>query len=72
VQARAKKSESDQIVTAIKANDIPVSYLVFPDENLGFKRPENIRAFFAVAESFLSAHLGGWYQPIDDAEIAAS
>jgi dipeptidyl aminopeptidase/acylaminoacyl peptidase len=69
---RVKKSESDQIVAAMKANDIPVSYLVFPDEGHGFNRPENILAFFAVAETFLSAHLGGWYQPTDDAELAAS
>jgi hypothetical protein len=26
----------------------------------------------AVAEAFLSVHIGGWYQPIDDVEIAAS
>jgi dipeptidyl aminopeptidase/acylaminoacyl peptidase len=69
---RVTKSESDQIVAAMKAKDIPVSYVVFPDEGHGFNRPENNRAFFAVTEAFLSVHLGGWYQPIDDAEIAAS
>jgi hypothetical protein len=42
------------------------------DEGHFFHRPENNRAFFAVAEAFLSVHLGGWYQPIDEAEIAAS
>jgi dipeptidyl aminopeptidase/acylaminoacyl peptidase len=69
---RAKKSESDRIVAAMKARDIPVGYVVFPDEGHFFHRPENNRAFFAVAEAFLSVHIGGWYQPIDDAEIAAS
>ena len=69
---RVKKSESDQIVAAMQANDIPVSYVVFPDEGHGFRRPENAVAFFAVAEAFLSAHLGGWYQPIDAAEVEAS
>jgi dipeptidyl aminopeptidase/acylaminoacyl peptidase len=69
---RAKRSESDQIVAAMQAKGIPVSYVVFPDEGHFFNRPENNRAFFAVAEAFLSVHIGGWYQPIDDAEIAAS
>ncbi len=69
---RAKRSESDQIVAAMKAKHIPVGYIVFPDEGHFFNRPENNRAFFAVAEAFLSVHLGGWYQPIDAAELAAS
>lgn len=46
--------------------------MAFPDEGHGFQRPENTRAFIAVMEAFLSAHLGGWYEPIDDAELAAS
>ena len=69
---RVKKSESDQIVAAMKAKKIPVSYVVFPDEGHGFARPENNLAFFAVTEAFLSVHLGGFYQPITDAEISAS
>jgi len=69
---RVKKSESDQIVAAMKAKRIPVSYVVFPDEGHGFQRPENSRAFIALTEAFLSAHLGGWYEPIDDAELSAS
>ncbi|MCX4243067.1 S9 family peptidase [Paraliomyxa miuraensis] len=69
---RVRKSESDQIVAAMKANGIPVGYVVFPDEGHGFERPENNQAFFAIAEAFLSVHLGGGYQPIDEAELAAS
>ena len=69
---RVKKSESDQIVAAMKAKGLPVSYVVFPDEGHGFNRPENNQAFFALVEAFLSVHIGGWYQPIDDAELAAS
>jgi dipeptidyl aminopeptidase/acylaminoacyl peptidase len=56
----------------MKAKKIPVSYVVFPDEGHGFARPENNLAFFAVTEAFLSVHLGGFYQPIKDAEISAS
>jgi dipeptidyl aminopeptidase/acylaminoacyl peptidase len=69
---RVPKKESDQIVKAMQAKKIPVSYVVFPDEGHGFARPENNIAFFAVTEAFLSVHLGGSYQPITDAELKAS
>lgn len=69
---RAQRRESDQIVAAMQAKGIPVGYLVFPDEGHFFVRPENNRAFFAVAEAFLSLHIGGDHQPIDDAELRAS
>jgi dipeptidyl aminopeptidase/acylaminoacyl peptidase len=61
---RVKQAESDQIVTAMKAKNLPVTYVLFPDEGHGFARPENRIAFFAVAETFLAQHLGGVYQPI--------
>lgn len=63
---RVKQSESDQIVEAMQAKSIPVTYVLFPDEGHGFARPENRTAFNAVTESFLSQHLGGRYEPIDD------
>lgn len=63
---RVKQSESDQIVEAMQAKSIPVTYALFPDEGHGFARPENRTAFNAVTESFLSEHLGGRYEPIDD------
>jgi dipeptidyl aminopeptidase/acylaminoacyl peptidase len=69
---RVKKSESDQIVRALQAKQIPVGYVVFPDEGHGFARPENSIAFFAVTEAFLSVHLGGAFQPITSAELTAS
>jgi len=69
---RVNEAESRQIVEAMKAKKIPVSYVLFPDEGHGFARPENNIAFFAVAEAFLSVHLGGYYQPITQAEVEAS
>jgi len=56
---RVKQSESDQIVDAMKKKNIPVTYVLFSDEGHGFARPENRMAFNAVAELFLSKHLGG-------------
>ncbi|MCS7275175.1 MAG: alpha/beta fold hydrolase [Candidatus Bipolaricaulota bacterium] len=64
---RVKKSESDQIVQAMQAKKIPVTYVLFPDEGHGFARPENNLAFNAIAEAFLYRCLGGErYEPIGD------
>lgn len=64
---RVKKNESDQIVQAMQAGGIPVTYLLYPDEGHGFVRPENKLAFYAVAEAFLAEHLGGIYEPVGQA-----
>ncbi len=63
---RVKQAESDQIVTAMKAKNIPVTYALFPDEGHGFARPENRLAFYGVAEGFLATCLGGDVEPIGD------
>lgn len=61
---RVKESESIQIVEAMQERNIPVTYVVFPDEGHGFARPENSMAFWAVTEVFLAQHLGGRFQEI--------
>ncbi len=61
---RVKQSESDQIVNAMKANNIPVTYALYPDEGHGFQKPENSISFAAVSEQFLGDCLGGRVQPI--------
>lgn len=61
---RVKQAESDQIVKAMQDRKIPVTYVLFPDEGHGFARPENSKAFNAVAEGFLAQCLGGRAQPI--------
>jgi dipeptidyl aminopeptidase/acylaminoacyl peptidase len=61
---RVNVAESDQIVAAMKANNIPVTYVVFPDEGHGFARPVNNIAFNAVAENFLAKCLGGRAEPV--------
>jgi dipeptidyl aminopeptidase/acylaminoacyl peptidase len=63
---RVKQAESDQIVQAMQDSDIPVTYVLYPDEGHGFARPENRLSFNAVAEAFLSRCLGGRYEPIGD------
>jgi len=60
---RVKRQESDQIVAAMRANGIPVTYAIFPDEGHGFANPRNSRRFTALAEAFLARHLGGRLEP---------
>lgn len=64
---RVNQAESDQIVAAMQAKNIPVTYVLFPDEGHGFARPQNSIAFNAVAEQFLKGCLGGRSEPIGDA-----
>ena len=61
---RVKQAESDQIVKAMQAKSIPVTYVLYPDEGHGFARPENWKSFNAVTEIFLAQCLGGPYEPI--------
>ena len=63
---RVARAESDQIVAAMGANGVPVTYAVFPDEGHGFVRPPNRLAFRALTEAFLGAILGGRVEPIGD------
>jgi dipeptidyl aminopeptidase/acylaminoacyl peptidase len=61
---RVKQNESDQIVKAMQAKNLPVTYVLYADEGHGFARPENRLSFYAIAEAFLAEHLGGSYEPI--------
>jgi dipeptidyl aminopeptidase/acylaminoacyl peptidase len=69
---RVKRAESDQIVEAMRASGLPVTYVLFPDEGHGFARPENNLAFNAVAEGFLASCLEGRQEPIGEAFAGSS
>jgi dipeptidyl aminopeptidase/acylaminoacyl peptidase len=69
---RVAQAESDQIVGAMEAKQIPVTYVLFPDEGHGFGRPENALAFFAITEHFLAANLAGRAEPYGDVLEASS
>jgi len=71
---RVNKAESDQIVAAMRKNDKPVQYYVFPDEGHGFARPTNNMAFNAATEEFLAKYLGGRFEPAspDETKLLAS
>ena len=69
---RVNVRESQQIVDAMKAKNLPVTYIVFPDEGHGFARPENNIAFFATSEQFLAKCLGGRAEPFGTAFAGSS
>ena len=64
--ARITKSESDAIVEALVGKEVPVTYLLYPDEGHGLVRPENNLSLWAVIDAFLANHLGGRYEPIGE------
>lgn len=65
---RVKQAESDQIVSAMKAKNIPVTYVLYPDEGHGFAKPDNRIGFNAVAEAFLGNCLGGRVEPMGETQ----
>lgn len=54
---RVLKVESDEIVAAVKANNVPVEYVVFDDEGHGFVKRENEARGYAAILKFLDTHL---------------
>jgi len=61
---RVKQAEADQIVAAMREKNLPVTYVLYPDEGHGFARPQNRLSFYAITEAFLSQYLGGRFEPV--------
>jgi dipeptidyl aminopeptidase/acylaminoacyl peptidase len=55
---RVKKSESDQMVEALRNKGIPVDYIVFEDEGHGFSKKENERLAYQAISQFLAEIVG--------------
>lgn len=54
---RVLQVESDELVAAVQANEVPVEYLVFPDEGHGFTKKSNRIAASNAYVTFLDAYL---------------
>ena len=54
---RVLQVESDELVAAVRANDVPVEYVVFPDEGHGFTKRVNRVAASEAYVKFLDTHL---------------
>ncbi|WP_114953089.1 S9 family peptidase [Sphingosinicella terrae] len=51
--------ESEDIVARVRANDVPVDYVVFPDEGHGFRKKANQITAYRTILQFLDRHLRG-------------
>lgn len=56
---RVLQVESDEIVEAVKANNVPVEYIIFPDEGHGFLKKENEIKANSQILLFLEKYLRG-------------
>jgi len=56
---RVLQAESDEIVAAVKANNVPVEYVIYPDEGHGFRKKENEINAGEQILSFLDKYLKG-------------
>ena len=56
---RVLQVESDELVAAVQANEVPVEYLVFPDEGHGFRKRDNRITASEAYVKFLDIYLKG-------------
>lgn len=56
---RVLQVESDEIVEAVRANDVPVEYILFDDEGHGFRNRENRITASKAYVRFLDTYLAG-------------
>ncbi|MBB5014172.1 S9 family peptidase [Rehaibacterium terrae] len=54
---RVIQAESDDIVAAVRRNEVPVEYVVFDDEGHGFTKKKNQIAGYGAILAFLDTHL---------------
>jgi len=56
---RVIQAESDDIVEAVRANGVPVEYVVFEDEGHGFRKKENKHRAYKGIKDFLDIYVKG-------------
>jgi dipeptidyl aminopeptidase/acylaminoacyl peptidase len=62
---RVLQVESDEIVTGVRANGVPVEYVLFDDEGHGFVKKENQIEAYSRILKFLDVYLKKENEPID-------
>lgn len=60
---RVSIREAQQMVEALRAKKLPVTYVVYTDEGHGFARPNNRLDFYGRVDEFLAKQLGGRAEP---------
>ena len=61
------QDDTQTIVRTLQKNNVPVTYVIYPDEGASLARPANQLSFYAITESFLGKCLDGSVEPIGDA-----
>jgi dipeptidyl aminopeptidase/acylaminoacyl peptidase len=56
---RVLQAESDDIVEAVRANGVPVEYIIFEDEGHGFVKKENQARGYKAILQFLDTYVKG-------------
>lgn len=56
---RVLQVESDEMVAGVKANGVPVEYVIFDDEGHGFRKKENEIEGYGQIKTFLDQYLKG-------------
>ena len=69
---RVKQAEADQIAFGMARKQIPVEYVLYPDEGHGWARPANRIDFNGRTEEFLAKHLGGRAEAFEAPEGATA
>ena len=64
---RVKLAESETIAAAMEERQLPIDFVVFPDEGHGLSNPRNSLAMYALVEAFLAEHVGGRMEPFGTA-----
>ena len=54
---RVLQVESDELVAAVQANEVPVEYVLFPDEGHGFMKRDNRITASEAYVGFLDQYL---------------
>jgi dipeptidyl aminopeptidase/acylaminoacyl peptidase len=57
--ARVRMDQSERIVEALRARDVPVHYLLIPGEGHGFSKNENMLAAYQLTDRFLDRYIFG-------------
>lgn len=63
---RVTVSQSAGMVDALKSHDVPVTYLLYPDEGHGVLRVPNVESYDAITEAFFAKCLGGRSQGLGE------
>jgi dipeptidyl aminopeptidase/acylaminoacyl peptidase len=67
---RVNIREATQMVEAMRAKKLPVTYIVYTDEGHGFARPDSRLDFYGRVDEFLATYLGGRSEPWNEVKGA--